>query len=53
MVPFKDNSREGIKMKEELFEELLKSVEEGGKILKGKKKASREFNFDNPDPIGS
>ena len=37
-------------MKEELFEELLKSIEEGGKILKGKKKASREFDFDNPDP---
>jgi putative transcriptional regulator len=37
-------------MKDELFEELLQSIEEGGKILKGKKKAGREFNFDNPDP---
>ncbi len=37
-------------MKDELFEELKKSVKEGGKILKGKKKPSREFNFENPDP---
>lgn len=37
-------------MKEELFIELQKSIKEGGKILKGKKKPSREFDFDNPDP---
>lgn len=37
-------------MKDELFYELQKSIEEGGKILKGKKKPSREYNFDNPDP---
>jgi putative transcriptional regulator len=37
-------------MKDELFYELQKSIKEGGKILKGKKKPGREFNFDNPDP---
>jgi len=37
-------------MNNELFLELQKSIKEGGKILKGKKKAGREFNFDNPDP---
>jgi putative transcriptional regulator len=37
-------------MRDELFNELLQSVREGGKILRGRKKASREFNFDNPDP---
>ncbi len=37
-------------MKDELFEELKKSIKQGGQILKGKKKASREFSFDNPDP---
>ena len=37
-------------MKDKLFEELKRSVEQGGKILRGKRKPSREFNFDNPDP---
>ena len=37
-------------MRDELFKELEKSIKEGGKILKGKKKPSREFVFDNPDP---
>ncbi len=37
-------------MKDELFYELQKSIKEGGKILKSKKKPDREFNFDNPDP---
>jgi putative transcriptional regulator len=37
-------------MKNELFYELQKSIKEGGKILKGKRKPSREFNFDDPDP---
>ena len=37
-------------MKDELFYELQKSIKEGSKILKGKKKSSREFNFNNPDP---
>lgn len=37
-------------MKEDLFNELQKSIKEGGKILKGKKKPSREFDFENPDP---
>lgn len=30
-------------MKEEIFNELLESIKQGGKILKGKRKASREF----------
>jgi len=37
-------------MRDELFEELKASIKQGGKILKGKKKPSREFNFENPDP---
>jgi putative transcriptional regulator len=37
-------------MKDELFEELKESIKQGGKILQGKKKPSREFNFENPDP---
>ena len=37
-------------MKDELFEELTESIKQGGKILRGKKKPSREFNFENPDP---
>jgi ABC-type Fe3+-hydroxamate transport system substrate-binding protein len=32
-------------MKDELFKELLKSLREGGKILKGKLQASRRFEF--------
>jgi putative transcriptional regulator len=37
-------------MKDELFYELQKSIKEGGKILKGKKKPSRKFSFDDPNP---
>jgi len=37
-------------MRDELFEELKKSIKQGGKILKGKRKASRVFDFENPDP---
>lgn len=37
-------------MKDELFMELEKSIKEGGKILKGEKKPSRQFDFDNPNP---
>ena len=37
-------------MKNELFNELQKSIKEGGKIFSGKKKSSREFSFENPDP---
>jgi len=36
-------------MKNELFHELQTSIKEGGKILKGKRKPSREFNIDDPD----
>jgi putative transcriptional regulator len=36
-------------MREELFAELLESVREGGAILRGRLKPSREFRFDEPD----
>ncbi len=36
-------------MKDELFNELVNSVREGGKILRGKAKPSREFTVEAPD----
>jgi len=36
-------------MKKEAFEELLESVREGGKILRGEMKPSREFSFTPED----
>ncbi len=36
-------------MKNELFEELMNSIKEGGAIVRGEKKPSRSFNFDEPD----
>lgn len=36
-------------MNAELFAELLESIEEGGKILRGEKPASREFVVSIPD----
>lgn len=36
-------------MKAELFEELLESVREGGAILRGRRKASREFRIGAAD----
>jgi putative transcriptional regulator len=36
-------------MKEELFNELVESVREGGKILRGKKKPSRTFVIKAPN----
>ena len=36
-------------MKDEVFDELIASVREGGKILRGKAKASRTFEIDGPD----
>jgi putative transcriptional regulator len=36
-------------MKEELFDELVLSVREGGAILRGDKSASRTFTVDQPD----
>ena len=36
-------------MKKELFEELLNSVKEGGKILKGKARPSRAYIFKEPE----
>lgn len=36
-------------MKNELFKELLASIKKGGAIIRGDKKPSRAFNFDQPD----
>ena len=36
-------------MKNELFDDLLESIQQGGEILRGERQASKEFNFDNPD----
>ncbi len=36
-------------MKKELFDELLESVKEGGKILKGKTKPSRAYHVKDPE----
>ena len=36
-------------MKEELFEEFLQSVREGGEVLRGRRKPSRAFRVDEPD----
>jgi putative transcriptional regulator len=36
-------------MREELFEELLESIKQGGAILRGEMKPSRIFEFDQPD----
>lgn len=36
-------------MKDELFNELVDSVREGGKILRGKTKPSRKFTVEMPD----
>lgn len=36
-------------MKEELFEELLESIKQGGAILRGDMEPSRSFEFDPPD----
>lgn len=36
-------------MKDELFNELVTSIREGGKILRGKAKPSRKFVVETPD----
>ncbi|MFV2055692.1 MAG: NadS family protein [Thiohalomonadales bacterium] len=36
-------------MNEDQFNELLNSVQEAGEIMRGELKASREFEFDEPD----
>jgi len=36
-------------MKDTLFQELLESVKQGGEIIRGERKAGREFDFENPD----
>jgi putative transcriptional regulator len=36
-------------MKKELFEELVESIKEGGKILKGQARPKRVFKFETPN----
>ena len=36
-------------MKKELFEELVQSIKQGGRILQGAAKPKRSFKFDEPD----
>ncbi|MBN2423719.1 MAG: helix-turn-helix domain-containing protein [Calditrichaceae bacterium] len=36
-------------MDDKLFQELLESVKQGGEILRGERRPSRKFNFDDPD----
>ena len=36
-------------MKEQLFNELMESVTQGGKMLKGKMGPSREYDYSTPD----
>ncbi len=36
-------------MKNELFNELLTSIQEAGKIMRGELKASRQYEFEEPD----
>lgn len=38
-------------MKDEIFDDLLKSVKEADKILRGRKKASRTFEISPPDIV--
>jgi putative transcriptional regulator len=36
-------------MKKETFAELLSSIEQGGRIVRGKRAPSRAYRIDNPD----
>jgi putative transcriptional regulator len=38
-------------MKKEIFNELLESLQQGGKIIRGKTKPSRVFRLDDPDVL--
>jgi putative transcriptional regulator len=38
-------------MKDGLFQELLTSVREGGRILRGREKPSRSFEIEEPDVV--
>ncbi len=38
-------------MKDELFQELLQSIREGGAILRGEQEPSRTFSFEEPDAV--
>ena len=39
-------------MNDELFDELMESVREGGAILRGEKSPARSFSIENPDIQG-
>jgi len=39
----------GVQMKDEMFEELVTSLREGGEILRGRKAAARTFVIEAPD----
>ena len=39
-------------MKDELFEELMQSIKQGGAILRSEIKPSREFDIESPDVRG-
>jgi putative transcriptional regulator len=41
--------RKGAVMKKDTFDELLTSIEQGGRIVRGKKAPSRVFRIENPD----
>jgi putative transcriptional regulator len=36
-------------MKKATFDELLTSIEQGGRVLRGKKRPARSFRIDDPD----
>ena len=36
-------------MKDDLFDELVKSIQEGGAILRGETRATRESDFEDPE----
>ena len=36
-------------MRNELFDELVESVKEGGAVLRNEQDPSREFDFEDPD----
>ena len=38
-------------MKKDVFDELLMSIEQGGRILRGKKTPSRSFRVDKPNVL--
>jgi putative transcriptional regulator len=45
----KETGAGGIRMKKELFQELMESVRQGGRILRGERKPSRAIRLAEPD----